>query len=211
MSLFTDKAPGIMDRLMRDFNLSTADAAAILGNLGHESAGFEKLQEIRPTVKGSRGGYGWAQWTGPRRKAFEAYARELGLDISSDEANYRFLAYELKTTEAGAIRSVRAARGMSAKIEAFEETFERAGVKNYASRERYAALALNAYLAAKAAQSPVTAMPPPPDIPTPETHVGGSQRPGNGIWAAGGGIAGILAIIAGLAWDKIEAFFGNLF
>ena len=52
---FMAKAPGIMRKLMRDFpKLQLDDAAAILGNLGHECNGFTKLQEMAPTVKGSR-------------------------------------------------------------------------------------------------------------------------------------------------------------
>jgi len=67
---FMQKAPGIMRKLMRDFpKLQVDDAAATLGNLGHECAGFTKLQEIAPTMKGSRGGYDWPMWTGPRRRA----------------------------------------------------------------------------------------------------------------------------------------------
>lgn len=62
-TLFRPKAPWIMELLMRDFPaLDLDDAAAILGNLRHESGGFASLQEVKPTVKGSKGGYGWAQW-----------------------------------------------------------------------------------------------------------------------------------------------------
>lgn len=63
--VFARKAPWIMALLMRDFPLGLEDAAAILGNLGHESGGLVQLQELKPVVAGSRGGYGWAQWTGP--------------------------------------------------------------------------------------------------------------------------------------------------
>ena len=55
-----------MARLMADFDCTAEDAAAVFGNAGHESAGLEKLQEIRPTVPGSRGGWGWFQWTGDK-------------------------------------------------------------------------------------------------------------------------------------------------
>ena len=84
---FRAKAPGIMAKLLSDFPIEKLAAAAIVGNLGHESAGLATLQEIKPTVAGSRGGYGWAQWTGPRRRAFEAYCKRNGKDPASDDAN----------------------------------------------------------------------------------------------------------------------------
>ncbi|MGO4287980.1 phage tail tip lysozyme, partial [Bosea sp. TAB14] len=94
-STFTQKAPGIINRLMADFGFTREQAAGIVGNLGHESGGLNELQERNPTS--GRGGYGWAQWTGPRRRAFEAWAAEKGLDPASDEANYGFLRHELRT------------------------------------------------------------------------------------------------------------------
>ena len=55
-TLFQQKAPAIMADLMRDFALDVTSAAAIAGNLGHESGGFRFLQEKKPLVPGSRGG-----------------------------------------------------------------------------------------------------------------------------------------------------------
>ena len=104
---FRATAPGVMTLLMQDFGLDETSAAAILGNLGHESAGFTTLQEVRPTVKGSRGGYGWAQWTGPRRRAFEAYCDRNKFSPSSNKANYGFLFTELKGDEKAAIPAVK--------------------------------------------------------------------------------------------------------
>jgi hypothetical protein len=43
------------------------DAAAFVGNLAHEST---QMQEQHP--RGGRGGLGYAQWIGPRRREFEA-------------------------------------------------------------------------------------------------------------------------------------------
>jgi hypothetical protein len=71
-AMFRQKAPAIMADLMRDFPpLDPLGAAAILGNIGHECDGFRHLQEIHPVA--GRGGLGWCQWTGPRRRAFEAW------------------------------------------------------------------------------------------------------------------------------------------
>lgn len=145
-TVFRSKAPWIMMLLRRDFPaLDVDDAAAIVGNLGHESGGFTSMQEIRPTVAGSRGGYGWAQWTGPRRRAFEAWCKQEGLSPADDEANYRYLVVELRGPEKKAIGKLAAAKSLADKVKAFELAFERAGAntKHYASRNRWAAIALD--------------------------------------------------------------------
>jgi len=166
-TMFKSKAPGVMDTLMADFGFSVLDAAAILGNIGHECAGFTLMQEVKPTVKGSRGGFGWCQWTGPRRVAFEAYCKRNDLDPVSDKANYGYLFTELHGSEAGAVGKTKAASGLEAKVEAFEQAFLRAGVKNYPSRLAWAQKALDAH--SKASQKPqVTPKPVPGPTPTPE-------------------------------------------
>lgn len=147
-SLYREKAPGIMALLMADFGLDAEGAAAILGNLGHESGGFKFLQEKQPLVPGSEGGYGWAQWTGPRRRAYEAYVERNGLDPASDKANYGWLWVELKGDEAKAVPAVKAAGTLYEKVVAFELAFERAGVKAYDSRLSWANKALAAFHAA---------------------------------------------------------------
>lgn len=149
MDLFRAKAPVVMRDLMRDFpELEVDDTAAILGNLGHECAGFTKLQEVKPVVAGSRGGYGWAQWTGPRRRAYEAWCKAQKLDPASDAANYGYLVVELRGPEKKAIPAVVKAVGLNAKVKAFELAFERAGAKHYDSRNKWAQRALDAWNAA---------------------------------------------------------------
>jgi hypothetical protein len=151
-ALFRAKAPGIMNLLMADFALDVESAAAILGNLGHESGGFQFLQEKQPLIPGSAGGYGWAQWTGPRRRAYESYVERNNLDPASDTANYKYLFLELKGLEgdeARAIPAVKSAVGLREKVIAFELAFERAHKdhKGYDSRVAWATKALEAYRA----------------------------------------------------------------
>lgn len=143
--LFRSKAPWIMALLMRDFPWDLDDAAATLGNIGHECAGFTALQEIKPTVPGSRGGTGWNMWTGPRRRNFEAYCKRNRLNPKSDQANYGFLFSELKGPERTTVEKVATAAGLAGKVKAFELAFERAGVKHYPSRNQWALIALEAY------------------------------------------------------------------
>src|SRR5690606_28367226 len=163
---FRAKAPGIMAQLLRDFPITPEDAAAIVGNLGHETMGFTAMQEFKPVVAGSKGGWGWAQWTGPRRRAFEAYCARTGKDPASDEANYAYLFLELKGfegTEKSAVGTLRAAAGLEAKVVAFEKAFLRAGVKHYDSRQQWARIAMDEFRKTLAGGIPIPDPTPVPD------------------------------------------------
>ena len=125
-------------QLARDFSFDALDIAAILGNAGHESDGLRKMQEIAP--RAGRGGLGPFQWTGPRRRAFEAH---LGHAPPSDLfLSYAFLAKELMGPERKAVAATKAAGDLDEKTKAFEKSFERAGVKHYPSRIAWAKMAL---------------------------------------------------------------------
>lgn len=136
--VFATKVPSVIQRLMIELALTPKDCFAVLGNVGHECNGFTQLQEVKPTVKGSEGGYGWAQWTGVRRRAFEAWCLKQRLSVASDAANLGFLVYELKTSEAKAVEAVKKAMTLYDKVVAFELAYERAGVKHYDSRMQWA-------------------------------------------------------------------------
>ncbi|WP_147377487.1 phage tail tip lysozyme [Mesorhizobium jarvisii] len=167
-----------MALFMRDFQLQLDDAAAILGNIGHECAGFTAMQEIKPTVPSSRGGFGWAMFTGPRRRKFEAYCKRNGFNPASDQANFGYMWSELKGPERAAIGKLVAAKGLAAKVKAFELAYERAGAKHYPSRNQWAAVALDAWHEAggsptlpawafPAAEKPASAQEPVPAAPEP--------------------------------------------
>lgn len=47
-------------------------------NFQDESGLNPGINEANPIVEGSRGGFGLAQWTGPRRRALEATRRSVG-------------------------------------------------------------------------------------------------------------------------------------
>ena len=95
--------PGL--RLMSDlqevFGITRAQAAGIVGNLDYETGGFKYLQELEPVVPGSKGGRGFAMWTGPRRRSFEAWSKENNLDPDSYEASFGFLVHEVQNTSEG--------------------------------------------------------------------------------------------------------------
>lgn len=156
---FKAKAPWIMGLLIEDFGFDAFDAAAVVGNAGHESGGLTVFQERNPTIKGSRGGFGWFQWTGPRRRTFEAYCQRAGFDPRGDKANYSFLFVELKGPEARAVAATKREHSLKDKVVAFEMAYERAGIKHYPSRVKWAERALAAWNAATPAQKT-----PPPEF-----------------------------------------------
>ncbi|MBN4097203.1 MULTISPECIES: phage tail tip lysozyme [unclassified Methylobacterium] len=138
-------------RLMRDLGLSDVQAAGLLGNLGHETGGFRHLQEVAPAVPGSRGGWGLAQWTGPRRVAMEAWCRARGRDLADPEAGYGYLCAELRGPEAPALAALRATTTLAAATEAVWRRYERPGVVAPARRLAWARRALAALRAGPAA------------------------------------------------------------
>lgn len=127
-SAFPTKDAGkrLMSDLMRDFDLTKEQAAGVVGNLDYETGGFKFMQEIKPIVPGSKGGFGFAQWTGPRRVAFEEYAAANKLDPTSYEANYGFLKHELENTSEGDIMAdLRTTDSASAAATLFSNEFLR--------------------------------------------------------------------------------------
>jgi hypothetical protein len=155
MSAFFNKwAPVFMRRLMADFHLGVDDAAAIVGNAGLESDGFQALQERKPMIAGSRGGYGIMQWTGPRRRAYEAYCKRNGFDPADMDANYKFLFVELKGPEGRVLPKLKAARGLDAKVQVFCDGFLRPGISHMRSRQIWARRAYTAYKEGSAVGAP---------------------------------------------------------
>lgn len=103
-------------------------AQGIVANLIAESGLNPGINEIAPLVPGSRGGYGLAQWTGPRRRQYEAFAAQRGVDPSDINAQLDFLDWELQNTERGAWDKL---QGASDPIEAariFSDSFLRPGI-----------------------------------------------------------------------------------
>lgn len=139
MDTFTATIKEYGPRFMADMNEDKETTAAVFGNLAHECGAFATLQEIKPTVKGARGGYGWAQWTGPRRRQFEAFCAKQNLKPSDPEANYAFLLEELRSRPYSYVLDRTAIQHtLYAKTVAFEREYEGAGVKNYKSRYAWA-------------------------------------------------------------------------
>lgn len=71
-------------------------------NMKDESGLNPGINEIAPLVPGSRGGFGLYQLTGPRRRAYEAFAAERGVPVDDVDAQLDFLMSELQGPEAAA-------------------------------------------------------------------------------------------------------------
>jgi tail lysozyme len=146
LKVFAAKAPVVMRKLISDFGFTDFQAGGILGNLGQESGGFTQLQEIHP-VGGGKGGFGWFQWTGPRRTAFENFCTQSRLDPTSDDANYGFLKVELGTSPQfkNSVTALKATTTLAAATQSFEETYEIAGVVALDKRIVWAQRAMAAF------------------------------------------------------------------
>lgn len=132
-------AERLVTDLMRDFGLTREQAAGFAGNLSHESAGFTKYNEV------GGGGVGLAQWTGPRRKQFESYAKQNDLSPKSYDANYGFLKHELtQTPEKAVINKLKAAPDVATATRIVSNQYLRPGVPRMESRLSQANSALQA-------------------------------------------------------------------
>lgn len=152
LELFKRQAPLLMRALISDFGFADYQAAAIVGNIGWETAGFRQLEELHPV--GGRGGLGYLQWTGQKRNEFEAYAQSKGLELASTQANYGFLLRELQGAQSSGASAVRTATSLEEATRAFQDKVIRAAFPNYDQRVRYAQLALKAFQDSTSADSP---------------------------------------------------------
>ena len=90
----------MMARYRKDLGLTTIQAAALAGNANYETGGFKFMDELSPTVKGSKGGTNVFQFTGRkeglRRSNFEKFAEKNKLDPRKFESGLDFSVFELK-------------------------------------------------------------------------------------------------------------------
>lgn len=138
--LFSDKVASIAPRLIVALALTKNQAAGVLGNIGHETAGFALLREVG--ARPGQGGYGWGQWTGARRAEYLRFCGNR--DWRGDEPNMAFLVQELLTTENRALGALRRTETVEDATRVFAELYERPGVMALPSRIRYAIAARSA-------------------------------------------------------------------
>lgn len=103
-------------------------------NFQDESGLNPSINEKNPIVAGSRGGYGLYQLTGPRRRAYEAYAQERGVPVDSPDAQMDFLVSELQGPEKGAAEKIFSTQDPGSAAAAITKYFLRPAAEHQASR-----------------------------------------------------------------------------
>lgn len=105
------RAPGkvdeawVVDGLVRR-GLPEHVAQAFAWNFKDESGLNPGINETAPIVKGSRGGFGLYQLTGHRRRQYEAFAADRGVDAADPDAQLDFLMLELDGPERSAANAI---------------------------------------------------------------------------------------------------------
>ena len=110
--------------------------ALAFGWNGMDESGLDAgINEANPTVPGSRGGFGGMQWTGPRRRALEAFAAERGVSPADKDLQLDFLMSELQGPEASAWAKISSAKDTPTAAAAIVNDFLRPAEEHRASRE----------------------------------------------------------------------------
>lgn len=110
-------------------------ADAFVMNFKDESGLDSGINEAAPIVPGSRGGFGLSQWTGPRRRALEAFAAQRGAPVSDEDTQLDFLMEELSGSEAAAARHILSAGTKGEAAAAILNKFLRPAEEHRARRE----------------------------------------------------------------------------
>jgi hypothetical protein len=110
-------------------------AQGFVTNFKDESGLNPGINEIAPIVPGSRGGYGLYQLTGPRRRQYESWAADQGMDLADPNAQLDFLMLELNTTEKRAWDRIQRAGTAGEAAAAIVNDFLRPAESHRASRE----------------------------------------------------------------------------
>lgn len=100
-------------------------ADGFIMNFRDESGLNPSINEAKPLVPGSRGGFGLAQWTGPRRVALEQFAQQTGRDVGDPNVQMDFLMQELQGPEANAAKSIMSAQSSGDAAAAIAQNFLR--------------------------------------------------------------------------------------
>lgn len=141
-------------------------ADAFILNFQDESGLNPGINEAKPLVPGSRGGFGLSQWTGPRRVAYERFAAGRGAPLDDPDAQMDFLMMELQGSEARAARSILSAPDTATAAVAIVRDFLRPAPEHLARRSaKYAGAPTQAYSMGTPAQPPQNALAAQPEAP----------------------------------------------
>lgn len=110
-------------------------ADAFIMNFSDESGLNTGINEANPIVEGSRGGFGLAQWTGPRRRALEAFAEQRGKPVADLDTQLDFLMMEMQGPESNAAQHILSAQDTPQAAAAIVNKFLRPAEEHRARRE----------------------------------------------------------------------------
>lgn len=132
-------------------------AQGFLMNAQHESGLNPGINEAKPLVPGSRGGFGLMQWTGPRRRELEAFAGQRGTSVSDPDMQMDFLMSELQGPEKSAWSRIQQAKTSGEAGAAIVNAFLRPAEQHRARREReyLGGGLLNAAVSTKSPEAPM--------------------------------------------------------
>lgn len=158
------KAAQLAKKLKDRYGLTDNQAAALVGNLSHESGLKPNVREGsaasgggigEPWPKGTKNkGYGYAQWTNSRLDDYIEYCEKNKLDPKTDEANYQFLCHELDTTHRSTITELKKTDTLEDGTKRVMDVFERPNPK-YAHLDRRVNLASSTLKGMKGVDVPV--------------------------------------------------------
>lgn len=126
-------APEIRQGLI-DRGLQPHIADAFILNFQDESGLNPGINEQNPTVPGSRGGFGLYQLTGPRRREYEAFAAQRGVDPADTNAQLDFLMLEGQGKEKSAFDKILASPDTASAAQAIVNSFLRPAEQHRAAR-----------------------------------------------------------------------------
>jgi hypothetical protein len=163
-----DLAVELGNRLAQDYGLTQDQVAGVLAHFGHESAGFKSaVSEGKPLIPGSRGGYGYAQWTGPRRNALEKFAKDNGLDASKFITQYKFMQQEPEFKQnIGAVKKATTMEQAAKAFAPYESGGDPRWIANWPSRLAIGRQAQSWMAGASAPDQKPVPTPPVRDVPS---------------------------------------------
>lgn len=128
-----DRAGYAYDYFIKN-NVPPAAAAGLVGNLMQESG-----TGIDPAAVGDNGAaFGAAQWNGPRKKAYMAYAVARGASPTDYDTQLDYLLHEGRTSEKSAWGNILDARTPAEAAVVASDSFWRPGVPHNDRRSAYA-------------------------------------------------------------------------
>jgi hypothetical protein len=129
-------APALRRDLREALRLADFQAVGIVANCMEETQDFTIFHELGQPPEA--GGIGASQWTGTRRKAFEAWAASHGKAVTSYAANLGYIVAEATGSERQALVALKATKNAHEATVVWCNTYERPGTPRLDVRLKWA-------------------------------------------------------------------------